>query len=89
MVEGRKTTTTIPVGMRGNDRPIVTTSETWFAPELMLIISSEFFNPGSGETTSKIINLNRAEPDPVLFQPPFDFKVVEETGPFVIRIQHP
>ena len=88
-VEGRRMTTTLPVGMRGNDRPIVTTQETWTAPELRLTISSMSSNPASGETGTKIVNLNRSEPDPVLFQPPLDYKVVEETGPFVVRIQHP
>jgi hypothetical protein len=88
MVEGRKTTTTYPVGTRGNDRPIVTTHETWSAPELKLIISSTSFDPANGETISKIVNLSRAEPDVVLFQLPFDCKVVEETGPYEFRIQH-
>jgi hypothetical protein len=40
-------------------------------------------------TSSKLVNLNRAEPDPALIQPPLDYNVVEETGPFVIQIVHP
>jgi hypothetical protein len=86
MAEGRKTTTTFPAGTRGNDRPIVTTHETWSSPELRLTISSTSFDPASGETISKIVNLSRAEPDVVLFQLPFDCKVVEETGPYEFRI---
>jgi hypothetical protein len=88
-VEGRKNTTIYPAGTRGNDRPIVTTSEIWDAPELRLTISAKSFNPMSGETSMEIVNLSRLEPDPALFQPPPDYKIVEETGHFEIRIQRP
>jgi hypothetical protein len=86
-VEGRKLTTTIAVGVRGNDRPIVITHEMWSSPELRLVISSQSVDPEIGDFSIRIVNLNRSEPDPALFLPPPDYKVVEETGPFVVRIQ--
>ena len=42
-------------------------------------------NPRSGEQTLKLININRSEPDPSLFQPPLDYTVVDEKADFAIK----
>jgi hypothetical protein len=42
-------------------------------------------DPRSGESTTKLINVNRSEPDPSLFQPPPDYTVIEETGDFTMK----
>jgi hypothetical protein len=89
VVEGKKTTTTIQVGMQGNDRPMTSTSETWFSPELRMTVLSKSTSPTSGENTMKLINISRAEPDPALFQVPPDYKVVDEQGPFTVEFTRP
>jgi hypothetical protein len=88
-VEGRLTTTTHPVGSMGNDRPIVTTSEVWFSPELRLMVLAKNNDPRSGEHVTRWENLRRDEPDPGLFQIPPGYDVVDETGPFTITIKRP
>jgi len=89
LVEGRLSKVTHPVGTMGNDRPIVTTSEDWMSPELRVMVLSKSSDPRSGEHTTRLININRAEPDPGLFQVPADYQIVDETGPFTIKIDCP
>ncbi len=83
LAQGQRITTTYPVGVQGNDRPIVTTSENWMSRELGLTLLGKRNDPRSGESTTKVTNLSRVEPDILLFQPPPDYTVVEETGPSV------
>ena len=41
-------------------------------------------DPRQGESTRKLTNISRDEPDPSLFAPPPDYSVVEEKGAFTI-----
>lgn len=86
LVEGTRTTRTIPEGQVGNDRPLVTTYENWRAPDLKLTILTKISDPRSGERTIRLTNLDTTEPMPALFEPPADYKVVEETEP--VRITY-
>jgi hypothetical protein len=74
---GRKTTSTIPAGQVGNDRPIEITDERWDSPDLKMLISSRFSDPRTGVVDFKLININRAEPAPYLFTVPSDYTVIE------------
>lgn len=85
VVEGTRMTTTYPVDSQGNDRPIVVTTEMWRSPDLKITVLSKSTDPRSGESTTRVTNINRAEPDPSLFQPPPGYTVVEETGSFSIQ----
>lgn len=80
-VGGTRTTTVIPEGAEGNDRPITVVRETWFSPYLNLPLLAKTSDPRSGDTTSRITNVDTAEPSPLLFQPPVDYKVVDATEP--------
>jgi len=85
MAEGHRLVQTWPAGSQGNDRPFQTTSERWFSQELQLTLLSKNLDPRSGENTTKLVNINRAEPPSELFQPPSDYTIVDETGPFDIQ----
>jgi len=76
-VQGRRVTTTIPAGEMGNDQPIVIVNETWFSPELQTIVLSKRSDPRSGETVTRMTNVNRSEPARTLFEPPADYKLTE------------
>jgi hypothetical protein len=78
--QGRRSTTTYPIGAFGNDRPIVTTNETWTSQELRMTVLSKNSDPRSGENTTRLTHISRAEPEPGLFQPPPDYKIEEEAG---------
>jgi hypothetical protein len=90
VAEGNRTTMVYPAGsMRGNDRPLTVTNESWFSKDLKTVILMKSNDPAMGENTMRLINLSRAEPDPSLFQPPPDYTVVEETGNFSVQISIP
>jgi len=86
-VVGSKTTTTHPAGSRlGNDRPVTTTGETWWAPSLGLVMSSTTSQPGGNVSTMTMQNFSTAEPDPTLFAIPAGYKTVDETGGFTFKV---
>ncbi|MCC6744927.1 MAG: hypothetical protein IT175_13795 [Acidobacteria bacterium] len=78
--DGTRTTVTIAAGAIGNERPIDIVSEVWYSPELQLTVSSRHNDPRFGETSYRLTNIVRAEPDKALFMPPPDYKV--EDAPF-------
>jgi hypothetical protein len=81
--QGTRVTRTIPAGAMGNELPIVITTETWFSPELKILVMSKSSDPRMGETTYQLTNLSRSEPDPALFQIPADYTVKDQPeGPF-------
>ena len=84
--EGTRTTVTIPAGAIGNERPIQIVSERWYSPDLQLVVMTRHSDPRFGETTYRLTNINRAEPDRTLFEVPAGY-TVKEGGPFVRGIQ--
>lgn len=73
--EGTRTTTTIPEGAIGNERDIVVTRETWYAPELRVVLNSTQNDPRFGKTSYSLSNIVRKEPDKGLFRIPADYKM--------------
>jgi hypothetical protein len=78
VAKGTKVTHTIPAGEIGNDLPIVITTETWFSPDLKVMVMSKSTDPRMGETTYKLTNISRTEPDPTLFQIPADYTIKDQ-----------
>jgi hypothetical protein len=81
LAEGSRTTVTYPVGAIGNDRPITTISETWTSPELKTIVLSRNSDLRNGDSTTRLTNISRVEPDPLLFQIPSDYEIVDPQPP--------
>jgi hypothetical protein len=77
LVNGVRTTRTIPAGEIGNDRAINIVTEVWTSPDLKTIVYSKRTDPRMGEQTFRLTNLVRAEPDAALFTVPPDFKIVD------------
>ena len=75
--EGTRVTITIPAGEIGNTLPIEVIDETWHSSELQLVVMSKHRDPRSGETTYRLTNLSRSEPDRSLFEVPADYTVQE------------
>jgi hypothetical protein len=73
--DGTRTTWTIPAGRIGNEKPIEIVSERWYAPDLMLVVATRRSDPRSGETSYRLTNLKRGEPDAALFKLPADYDV--------------
>ena len=72
---GHRRTTTIAAGAIGNELPITIVSEEWTAPELQVLVMTHRTDPRSGESSYKLLNIVRTEPDAYLFQVPADFTV--------------
>ncbi len=80
-VEGTRVTVTIPAGEVGNVMPIEVVDETWYSPALQMPMMTKHRDPRSGETTYRLTNLNRSEPDRSLFEVPADYTVRENKTP--------
>lgn len=78
VVHGTRDTITIPISFEGNDRPITVVRERWFSKELNIDILEKESDPRSGETTTRLTDLDLSDPDPALFQVPEDYTIVEQ-----------
>lgn len=78
IANGRRSTTTYPVGAVGNDREFTATHEDWLSPQLHLDILTKQVDPRYGEDTRKLTNISTAEPDPALFQVPEGYTVSDD-----------
>jgi hypothetical protein len=76
--EGTKLTITYPVGYFGNDRPILNVRETWTSPELKIIVYTTDDDPRTGSRTTELTNIDRAEPDPAIFQVPEGYTIKDQ-----------
>ena len=78
---GTRRTETIPTGTIGNDRPITITDERWESTDLKVLVSSDHHDPRSGDVKYRLTNINRSEPDGVLFTVPSDYTMREMPPP--------
>jgi hypothetical protein len=74
-VTGTRSTSTIPAGTIGNDRDLNIIRETWYSPELKLVIQSTQADPRFGETTYTLKNIQQGSPDVTLFQVPANYTI--------------
>ena len=72
---GTRTTTTIAAGAIGNLQPIKVVSEQWFSTDLQVLVLTKHSDPRSGDTTYRLVNIVRAEPDRSLFTVPPDYTI--------------
>lgn len=90
--DGTRTTLTIPAGDIGNERPLQIVTERWYSPDLQTVVLSHHSDPRFGDTTFRLANVSRGEPDHALFEVPEGFSV--QDGPpaqfrHQMRKQHP
>ena len=75
-VEGTRTTTVIPEGQIGNDRPLQMVHERWESPELHVTILAKHSDPLAGDHVERLTSVRRGEPDPALFQVPAGYQIL-------------
>ena len=85
LATGQRTTTVIPAGAIGNVQPIKVVSEQWTSPDLKVLVLTKHSDPRNGDTTYRLSNIVRAEPDRSLFAVPPDYTVKERS----VRIPSP
>jgi hypothetical protein len=85
LVNGVRTTRTIPAGQIGNEKAISVVTEVWTSPDLKTVVYSKRSDPRIGDQTFQLTNIVRAEPDASLFTVPADFKTMDGPQPIVYR----
>lgn len=80
---GTRETTYINEGAVGNDRPLVTTREFWYSPDLETNVSVTRQDPTDGTQIIKLIDLSRSEPDAALFEIPTGYAMHDLRRPAV------
>ena len=60
---GSRVTTILAAGAIGNEQPIKSVAEQWFSPDLQVVVLTKHSDPRQGETTYRLSNIVRAEPD--------------------------
>ena len=88
-VEGTRTAEIIPEGLQGNDRPITVVRERWTSPDLRVVILMKNNDPRSGEMIMRLTNIDLSNPILSLFQPPPDYKIVDETDRITLTYTRP
>jgi hypothetical protein len=81
---GTLSRSTIPAGTIGNDKDLVITRETWYSPELKLVIQSTQNDPRFGQTSYSLKNIQQGSPDEALFQVPADYKI-DKVVPRIVK----
>jgi hypothetical protein len=74
-VIGTRETISINPGVVGNTKPLITTREFWYSPDLQVNLSVTRKDPREGTQVIHVIDLSRSEPDPAMFQVPAGFVV--------------
>ncbi|MDT7813620.1 MAG: hypothetical protein QOJ42_3536 [Acidobacteriaceae bacterium] len=82
-VTGTRSTSTIPAGTIGNDRDLNIIRETWYSPELKLVVQSTQSDPRFGETTYTLKSIQQGSPDVTLFQVPANYTIDKIVPRFV------
>ena len=72
---GTRTTTVIPTGKVGNDRPLKVVHDVWFSKDLELALIETIEDPRLGRDTLEIHDVSRVEPDAGLFRAPAGYQV--------------
>jgi len=78
-VEGTRVTSTIPAGLFGNERAFSVSVETWYCPDLHIVVLRKRSDPRNGDTVYRLTDIRRVQPDAALFQVPSDYKSISET----------
>lgn len=73
--DGTRTTTVIPQGQIGNDRPLQIVHERWESAELHVTVLSKHSDPMMGDSVERLTNIRRGEPDPALFAVPAGYQI--------------
>lgn len=73
--QGKRVTRAIPAGKEGNEKEIDIVTETWYSPDLQVVVMSKTSDPRFGESVYQLSAISRTEPDPSLFAVPSDYAV--------------
>jgi hypothetical protein len=64
-------------------------NEVWTSAELKINVLVKTDDPRDGEMTTRLTNIDLSNPILSLFQPPPDYKIVDETDRVTLTYTHP
>jgi hypothetical protein len=76
-VLGSREITTINPGANGYQHPEPTIKEFWYSPQLEVNLITKRFEPRGGAQNFTLENINLNEPNPNLFVPPANYKLIQ------------
>lgn len=79
----------IAAGEIGNEQPIRVRTEQWFSPDLGVVVESLHQDPMVGETSYRLTNIRRGEPDAALFTVPAGYTRHEVAAPRMELFEKP
>jgi hypothetical protein len=77
VAEGIYATRVVPGGKEDTGQPVMITEERWYSRDLQITVLNIYNDPRDGSHTWEMTDLERTEPDPVLFQVPAGYDVKE------------
>ena len=83
--DGTRTTTVIPAGKIGNEKPITIVSERWYSPKLLIYVMTRRDDPRFGAISYQLVNLKLGEPAADIFKVPASYKIEQGQVPVPLR----
>lgn len=77
VIEGTRSSYTVPAGEEHNNQRIVVVLERWYCPEFEIVILETNDNPRRGTTKSELTDIVRGKPDVAQYRPPADHIIRE------------
>jgi hypothetical protein len=74
-VVGTRETVTINSGVQGNNRPLVSTRDFWYSPDLETNLSVTRKDPKEGTQVIQLLNISRSDLPPEKFQIPVGYSI--------------
>ncbi len=75
VAEGTRTAYTVPGRESGNGQPLKVVHESWYCPELKIVVLETNDDPRSGSWRSELVGIVRGEPGVTHYRPPADYTV--------------
>ena len=75
VAEGTRSSYTVPATKGHPDLPLMVTHESWYCPELKIIIRETNDDPRSGQMRNELVNIVRGKPEVNKYNPPADYVV--------------
>ena len=80
-VVGSREVTTLNAGFMGNEKPEPVVKEFWYSPRLGINVITKRFDPRASAVQNFVVgNINQAEPNAQMFEPPKGYRIVPMDG---------
>jgi hypothetical protein len=78
---GSREVTTLNAGFMGNEKPEPVVKEFWYSPRLGINVITKRFDPRASAVQNFVVgNINQAEPNVRMFEPPPGYRIVQMDG---------